>query len=451
MKPTQQPSYWLLQSQNTSPVTSPVISNDSLQKNRDADIAIIGGGFTGLSTAIHLLEKEPSLSVVLIESESIGMGASGRNAGFSMTLFGLSLELTALRFGKDNAAFAHRYMVDAVNHLESLVTKHNIDCDYERNGFLKVATYPDYVKRLEKEFQLIQSLGLKGFSWLSKNEIQKQVYSSNYHAAIFEECCAILDPVKLAFGLKKAAQNLGAKIYEHTAATAIEKKNKKYIIQTPSGRICSDQLVFATNAYSHLLKSLKYKQVPGFTRIVLTEPLGNLLNEIGWKKRQGIEDSRNLIHYYRLTHDNRLLMGGGDVGITFGDCMNHYDSSKHFHQIHEHIVEIFPALKNAKITHTWGGPVSVTLDLAPALGFLGNDRTAVYSVGCIGHGVSMSNYNGLTLSELLLNESSQRTETFFVNRFTLPWPPEPVRFALSHAIRGYMKIEDTWFERSAQV
>jgi glycine/D-amino acid oxidase-like deaminating enzyme len=140
-------------------------------------------------------------------------------------------------------------------------------------------------------------------------------------------------------------------------------------------------------------------------------------------------------------------MGGGDVGLVYDGRLHEAPREPAFQHLERFIPQIFPSLKGVTIARRWGGPVSVTIDMAPALGYLGRDRSAVYSVGCIGHGVSMTQYNGWTLAELLLERTSERTEAFFVNRWTIPWPPEPLRFGLGVAIRQAMRWEDAWHER----
>jgi len=184
-----------------------------------------------------------------------------------------------------------------------------------------------------------------------------------------------------------------------------------------------------------------------YTYIVLTEPLGDRLDTLGWAGREGLEDARNLIHCFRLTADNRLLMGGGDVILVYGRRLGRDRHAPTFDHLERFIPQLFPSLQGIPITHRWGGPVSVTLDLAPALGYVGRDRMAVYSLGCIGHGVSMTQYNGWTLAELLLERASERTQAFFVHRRTLPWPPEPLRYGLGGTIRQAMKWQDQWCER----
>ena len=218
------------------------------------------------------------------------------------------------------------------------------------------------------------------------------------------------------------------------------------VLKTPGGTVKADRVVLATNAWSHFFSPVKRKQVPAWTYIVLTEPLaGEHFREIGWQNRQGIEDARNLVHYYRLTADNRLLMGGRDVGVSFGSDMNRDEDPATFEKLKEDVRELFPVLENIQYTHAWGGPVSVPLDMAPALGYAGDNRI-VYSLGCVGHGVSLTHLNGRTIADLVLERKTDLTDVFFVNRRTLPWPPEPLRNLASRAIRGYMHLEDRIYD-----
>nr|WP_092351003.1 FAD-dependent oxidoreductase [Candidatus Chrysopegis kryptomonas] len=327
------------------------------------------------------------------------------------------------------------------------INEKKIECDYERPGFFRVATSKAYVKRIQKEINLMRSLGIEGIEWISSEEVRKEINSPLYLGAWWEPRCVLLNPAKLAWGIRKLNLELGVKIFEFSPVFEVKRANSGFTIKTEKGELTSEKILFATNAFSHLFPQLRRKQVPAFTYIVLTEPLGDeFFKEVGWRNRQGVEDARNLVHYYRLAKDNRLLMGGGDVGVGFGKNMDYDENEKIFNELKNYAKKVFPILKNVKFTHQWGGPVSVPLDMAPAIGKIGDER-AYYSLGCVGHGVSLTNLNGKLLSDLLLGRKSELTEMFFVNRRTIPWPPEPVRFALSHIIRGYMRIEDKILDR----
>lgn len=412
---------------------------ESLQGDIKTDICIIGAGFTGLSTAIHLKEKDPSLNVVVVESGVTGYGASGRNAGFSMRLFGVTMELTTLRYGKKRTKEADSYMVDAVNHLEEMIKKYEIDCDYVRDGMITVATNSSQAKHLEKEMKIAEELGIKDLKLLDQKETQSLVNSPTYMAARYDETCALLHPAKLAKGLAKVAEDLGVIIYEQTEVKDVDLKLSE--VRTNEGNIKAEKILLATNGYSSFIKKLDKKQIPLYTYITLTEPLTpEQLKQLGFEKRVGIEDARNLLHYYRLTSDNRLLLGGRDALYYYGGPLDRDRNTDLEKQLQQQIIETFPQLSGIKFTHHWGGAISASLDLVPTIGELAPNIW--FSMGCIGHGVSLTNYNGLTLAELLLGEQSKRTEFFIVNRKTTYIPPEPIRYGTVNAIRKVLKAGD---------
>jgi len=431
-------SYWM--------TTRPYAPGDPLRGDLEVDVAIVGGGFTGLSTAYHLKKAEPGLRVAVLEGEMIGFGASGRNGGFNMTLFGLTLSITAFRFSKDRAREAHHYMERAVDTTRDLIAELGIDCDYEHPGFLRVATSEKYRKRLLHEIEFAHQLGLEGIEWLDREQVREQLDSPMYLGAWWEPRCGLLNPAKLSWGWRDVIAAEGVEVYEQTPVVEVRRDQGRMALSTPEGRVLSDKVVLATNAYSHLIPQLKRKQIPVWTHIVLTEPIEkDRMAKIGWRNRQGIEDARNLVHYYRLTADDRLLMGGRDVSIRYGGAMDGDHNQEIFGGLERDVVETFPPLEGIPFTHRWGGPVSVTLDMAPAIGYLGDARV-VYSLGCIGHGVSMTHLNGRTVTDLVLERKSDLTDVFFVNRGTLPWPPEPLRNLAIRAIRGYMRWEDRRFD-----
>jgi len=431
-------SYWM--------TTRDYLPGKSLQEDIEVDVAIVGGGFTGLSSAYHIKKAEPNLRVALLESQVIGFGASGRNGGFNMTLFGLTLSITALRFGKQKAGEAHHYMERAVDYLRELITELNIDCDYEHPGFLRVATSEKYKKRILHEIKLAHELGLEGIEWLDKDQTREQVQSSMYLGAWWEPRCGILNPAKLAWGWADVIRPMGVEIYENSPVMEITRQSGKVKLDTLNGSVRADKVVMATNAWSHFFKELKRKQVPVWTHIVMTEPLKeDHFKEIGWQNRQGIEDARNLVHYYRLTADNRIVMGGRDVSLSYGTDMDNDLNPITFEELKDDVRELFPVLKDIKFTHEWGGPVSVPLDMAPAIGYAG-DKNVVYSLGTVGHGVSMTQLNGRTVADLILERQTDLTDVFFVNRRTIPWPPEPLRNLTIKAILGYMHWEDRIYD-----
>jgi glycine/D-amino acid oxidase-like deaminating enzyme len=420
-----------------------IVPTPGLAGSEKADVAIIGGGYTGLSTGYHLKQLKPDLDVRVLESDVCGYGASGRNGGFSMTLFGLTKGITAFRFNDAKARAAHRYMEQAVDYLHDVIVGNAIDCDYERSGYLLVGTSPAQVKRVEHDFSIMAKWGMGDVERWDRKRLAEEFRTDYYKIGWFEPRCGILNPAKLARGLKTLAESAGVVVHEGSPVTDFARKGSGFVIRTNTGELTCDTLVFATNAYSVMFPELKSLQRPAFTHIVMSEPLSpSVLNSIGWRSRAGVEDARDLIHYYRLTADNRIVMGGGDVSFGYGTDLDRDHNDAIFTHLKRHVTEVFPQLKGIRFTHQWGGPVSVTLDMAPVIGYLGHDRRVIFSMGCIGHGVSMTTLNGRTIAELICGVESERTDMFFVGRKTFPWPPDMISFGVSHMIRGYMKLED---------
>ena len=432
-------SYWLEQLGDITP-------NPSLEGENETDIAIIGGGYTGLSTAYHLKTYDKGVEVALLEAEICGYGASGRNGGFNMTLFGLTPTQTMKTFGVEKGREARKFMEESVDYLANFIKEREVECEYEGSGYLLVATNKAQVKRLKEEFKAAEKMDFDGVEVWDRERLREEFNTEKYLLGWFEERCGILNPAKWARELKRLAEDAGARIYEYSPVLKVDKNGRdgyKYVLKTPKGILKAKRVVFATNAYSILFLELYKLQTPAFTRIVLTEPLTDeQMESIGWRNRAGIEDARNFIHYYRLTKDNRILVGGGDVGVTYGRNMEKDLDRKNFEELKRYLLWVFPQLKGIKFTHEWGGPVSITLDMAPAIGFLDRDKTMIYALGYIGHGVSATFNIGRTLAELLLNMDTHRTKLFIIGRKVSTWPPEPLRYILSQIIRGYMRLED---------
>jgi glycine/D-amino acid oxidase-like deaminating enzyme len=314
-------SYWL--------TTRPYAPSPAVSSDQTADVAIVGGGYTGLSTAYHLKKLDPTLKVVLLEGEMVGFGASGRNGGFAMTLFGLTMQLTKLRFGREQVLQAHHYMEQAVDYVGKLVAEYNLDCEYERPGFLRAATSEKYAKRIRNEMKLAHSLGIEGVEWIDEQAVRKEVDSPLYLGAWWEPRCALVNPAQLAWEMKRICEELMVEMYENSPVAEISRAGDGFTLKVGEHEISVGKLALATNAYSDAFPQLRRKQIPVFTRIVLTEPLGDQLKRIGWANRQGIEDARNLISWGAEMWACRTVMKWSWIGTkstlsswrtTYGTC-----------------------------------------------------------------------------------------------------------------------------------
>lgn len=423
-----------------------------VSKDITIDVAIIGGGFTGLSTAREILKDEPTMDVAVLEAYQVGYGASGRNGGFNMTLFGLEPDITMLRWGQEKSIAAQDYMERAVGYVRDLVGEYEIKSDYEHNGMMRVAYSDPQLKRLEHSLEMFEKLGTRGnYEFLEKDEIQASIHSPQYKGGIFEANSGTLNPYKHVRELKRITEQFGASVYENTPVLNIERNGEKITLHTPEGKVICEKLVIAVNAWSGKIKGLpriRSRQTPVWTSQVVTEVLSDCQwEDIGWAERQSVEDNRQLIHYFRRTACGRFTMGGGQVSNPKGKEMATMETGKAWESLEKHVKWMFPQLKDIKFDYRWGGPVSVNLDMTPEIGFIGDERV-IYANGCIGHGVAITQLNGRTIADLVLEKKTELSDIWIVNRKAIPWPPSFLGDAAFYTITKALKLWDKIEERN---
>ncbi len=425
--------------------------NPALKGERRVDVAVIGGGFTGLSTARELRALDGAASVAVLEAGVVGFGSSGRNGGFSMKLFGLEPELTKLRWGPRRTIDAHHFSLKAVALVRELVETHGLDSDYRHTGMFRVSYAPGQLKRLEKTYALFQKLGVDGdMSFYDTRRMREEFHSDRYLGGIFESEAGIMNPCKHVRELKRLALDAGVEVFERSPVTRIRRNGKEFLLETPDAVLRAKKLVLATNAYSRSLRGLpkiRGRQVPAWTYQVVTERLSEeTWKSLGWEKRQAFEDNRQLIHYFRPTVDGRITMGGSDVMVP-GRSEREYDHDPRIWSQNEaHLKWLFPQLADVRFEYRWGGPVSVNVDMTPEIGFIGDPRI-IYAVGFLGHGLSLSHLVGRVIADLLAERKTELTDFWIVNRRSIPWPPEPISFLAKKAIHQFFRLWDAWEER----
>ncbi|MFZ5609331.1 MAG: NAD(P)/FAD-dependent oxidoreductase [Pseudomonadota bacterium] len=415
----------------------------------DVDVAIIGGGFTGLTVAREVMVDSPGARVAVLEARYVGFGASGRNGGFSMTLFGMEPELTRWRWGEARTRAAALYMERAVAFVRAVVSRHKLDVDYRHSGMLRVAYSARQAKRLEGTLALLENYGSRGrYHWREAPELARRFGTQRYRAAIHEPDTAILNPIKHVRALKRLAVDVGARVYEETPVTGVTRTPAGIMLSTPGGSVRCQRLVIAVNAWSRRLqgvKRLRASQVPVWTYQIVTEPIAQeRWDEIGWRDHESFEDNRQLVHYFRRTACGRITMGGGDVVAPFGDGMAHDEAPRIWRHLVRHLHWLYPQLRDIGIAFRWGGPVSANFDMTPEIGFIGDERV-IYANGCIGHGVSLTQLNGRLIADLVQDKKTELSDFWIVNRRAIPWPPEPFSFPAKQAVRGILRAID-WFE-----
>ncbi len=423
----------------------------------DVDVAIVGGGFTGLWTAYHLLCADPSLRVAVVEGEEIGFGASGRNGGFAMTLLDMSLAHLRRNHGDAAARAAHLAVAESVEMIGTTVTDEGIDCEWVHGGLMSVATNVGQMNRLRDDLEAADAMGLEGFRELSAADARAEVDSPTYLGALMEDHCAVLHPAKLARGLADAVSSRGGAVYETTHVTSIEEHGPKVRLETVGGSITAEQVVLATNAWARNLPWFSRKVVALYTYVLLTEPLTDeQWASVGWERRQGIEDKRNFVHYYRRTADGRILWGGRD-GVIHAQLPGRpgigpaFDRSRVVRaRLAETFRRTFPQLAKVRFTHHWGGPVGITAQFLPHVGTLEGGHVH-YGHGYNGHGVAPTHTVARVLTERILHRESPLEELCFVDSREPKFPPDPLLWASAELTRRTLLRQDRQMDEGREV
>jgi len=428
-------------------------SNPTLVRTESCDLCVIGGGYTGLWTAIIAKERDPSRDVVLIESREVGSAASGRNGGFMESSLTHGVANGQERFPQELPLLEDLGLKN-LNEIEAAIGRYNIDCDYERTGVIDVATSyqtDSYLAELHDDYQQLRSLGQK-VEWLNEAQMRAQVNSPTYIGGLWrKDRAAIVDPARLVWGLKAAAMSLDVRIYEDTKATSLEKDGVGALVTTPLGRVRAGKVALATNAFKPLLKRIGHYIAPVYDYCMVTEPLTRAqLAEIGWANRQGLSDIPNQFHYYRLTEDNRILWGGYDVIYYWRGKVNAELESRPetWAKLSKHFFTTFPQLEGLKFTHAWGGVIDTCSRFSVFWGQAMQGRAA-YALGYTGLGVASSRFGAEVMLDLLDGKRSIATQTDFVREKPLPFPPEPFRFVGIQATRWSLDREDRTGNRNA--
>lgn len=435
-------TYWLETSHRNPSTATP--------GGTDVDVAILGGGFTGLWTAYHLLEADPGLRVAIVEREIIGYGASGRNGGFAMTLLDMGLEQLHRNYGPDAARAAHRAVATSVDEIVTTTARHGIDCELRAGGLMVVATNRGQLERVERDLAAAEALGLEGFTRLSGEEARAEVHSPTYLGGLREEHCAVLHPAKLAHGLARLVTEMGALVFEGTDVIAIEELSGRMQIRTARGVLRANQVVLATNAWASGTEWFRHKVVPLYTYVILTEPLSEeQWDSVGWESHCGIEDKRNFVHYYRRTLDGRILWGGSDGVIHYkGRIAPRHDRNRGVRERLEGTFRrTFPQLGDVRFTHHWGGPVGITVKFMPLFGTLLSGRLH-YGLGYNGHGVAPSHTGSKILRDKVLGVDSDLTRLCFVDSDEPGFPPEPLCWISAELTRRSLLRQDAQFDQN---
>jgi glycine/D-amino acid oxidase-like deaminating enzyme len=416
-----------------------------------ADLAVVGGGYTGLWTAVLAKRRDPDLRVILVEAKQVGWAASGRNGGFCEA---------SLTHGRDNGLARWPGEIDELDRLglanldaiEASEAELGIEFEFERNGSLDVAVEPHQVEWLHEAAADAASRGDDGVRLLDEHQVRAEVDSPAYLGAVWNtRTSAILHPAKLAAELARVAEEAGVEIFERSPVRRLDRaastgagSTGAVRLVTEHGRVDATRAVLATNVFPSLLKRNRLMTVPVYDYVLMTEPLtAEQRAAIGWANRQGIGDLANQFHYSRMTRDGRILYGGYDAIYHFGgrvrERYEHRPSS--FATLASHFFTTYPQLEGLRFTHRWAGAIDTSTQFTAFTGLARDDRVA-FASGFTGLGVASTRFMAETMLDLLDGRETERTALEMVRTRPLPFPPEPAASVGINATRWSLDRAD---------
>jgi glycine/D-amino acid oxidase-like deaminating enzyme len=422
--PGLEPAWWLQE----APLDP---EQPALEGDARADVAIVGGGYTGLWTALALKQREPGLDVCVLEAERCGWGPSGRNGGFLETYWA-ALRRLANRLGGEGALAVARASEGAL----AAVRKLPDDVWLREAGMLLVSASPPQDAAVQEAIETAERLGAgEEAVQLSASDLELRIRSPQFRRGVFFRKAATVQPARLVRALRREALAAGVRVHERTRVTRI----RPGIVDAQGGRLSAPEIVVATNAWAAGWRPLARRLTPFGSYVVLTEPAPELLAEIGWTGGEAVVDGRMFLHYFRTTAEGRVLMGSGSGPIGFGGRIGERFTHDRptAARAEAGLRLLLPGLEAAKVEHAWGGPVDVSADHLPLFGSVPDARIH-YGAGYTGNGVGPSWLGGQILASLVLGADDEWARLPLVARRVAPLPPEPINFLGGCLVRAAM-------------
>lgn len=414
----------------------------------EADVAIVGGGLTGLWTAYYLKQAKPELDIAIIEREFAGFGASGRNGGWMSAKAPGQFGRYARAAGRDAARAMEREMFAAVREGVAVAQREGFGEHVERDGMIQVATNSAQLARLRAQIAALpdHGWGPDDFEVLSPAELDRRVRVADARGGYWTPHCARINPAEFTFGLAAAVERLGVRIYEGTTATQIEPR----LVRTNRGTVRAEHVVQALEGYTCSLAGQARRYLPMNSSMVVTERLSDAqMDEIGWHGAELMGDVAHSFAYIQHTADNRIAIGGRGVPYNFANGFDRQGRTADFAvgQLGARLVELFPSLAGVRLESSWSGVLGVPRDWCAGVGY---DRATglAYAGGYVGHGVTATNVAGRTLRDLILGERSELTRMPWVGRASRNWEPEPLRWIAARSLYAVYRFADRQEYRS---
>ena len=424
----------------------PMSTRPALDGDRQVDIAVVGGGFSGLWTAYYLIRADPSLRIAVLERHYCGFGASGRNGGWACGELGGTTGGTIARYAERSshgeAMRLIRAVFDAVDEIERVSATEGIDCDYAKGGTIRLARNAPQAKRQREEIDELRAQGFteEEIRLLDAAEARRYLNATDVRSGIRLGPSAALDPAKLVRGLAAVVEAAGVAIHEQTTVSELGPRR----VHTEHGTVTAEVVVRATEAYTRDLAGQRRALLPVYSLMIATEPLGEeVIDEIGLPGRPTFSDDRHMVIYGQLTADDRIAFGGRGVPYLFGsriDPRTELNEPSH-RLIHDTLVELLPPLRDARVTHRWGGVLAIPRNWLPGLTLNRSAGIGVFG-GYVGTGVACANLAGRTMAELILESETERTGLPWVGAIARTWEPEPLRWLGVRSSRRILRAAD---------
>lgn len=423
-----------------------LVPRPAMQRSEEADIAILGAGYTGLWTAYYLLRQNPRLKVVLLEKEIAGYGASGRNGGWCSPRFPLSASAMTARWGADAARRVLLSLQSAVDEIRYACERESIDANFRPAGTLTIARGDHQLPALRSSLAAYAKIGLGDrYQVLTTEQVAECIRVTGVTAGLYTPDGASLHPGRLVRGLARSIERLGGTIYEKTSVTAIHPGPTPKLI-TAAGELRARQaIVLAGEAYLSHVPGMRRSLLPVYSLISLTEPLTpEQWLAIGWERGENLSSLRNTVVYLTKTYDGRILFGSRGAPYRFGSAISD-DQDKHTEThalIQRSLIEWFPVLERIRFTHNWGGPVGMPMDWTPSVRFDPATNIA-FAGGYTGQGVATANLAGQMLTEMITGKSTALSSLPFAQRKSISWIPEPLRWLTVRYMQGaFLRIDE---------
>ena len=409
-----------------------------------ADVVIIGGGYTGLSTALALRER--GVDVVLLEQQFCGYGASGRNAGHLTPTIGKDAPTLALMFGKEKAGALMRFADRAVRCAEQTIARHGIACDYLPSANIIAGVHPRQEKALRRAAETGAKLGAQ-LTFLEGDEMRRRGLPPAFTFGVLEGCGGHLHPGKYVLGLREAALKAGVRLHEQSPVTGIE-EGPKVRVRTASGSVTAEKLVIAANAFTPVtLKRMGSRVCPVRVSLFRTAPLTpEQRASLGWPGREGIYTAHEILESYRISADGRIIGGSKVVNYVYGGGLAPAEQPASFALMESAFRDRFPMLDDVPIECWWGGWIGMTLDFLPLCGVSGRDANIHYGLAYNGHGIAQATYMGRLLADGVSGLANADAE--LLQRRGIPIPPEPLRWLLVKGLIGLFAGMDRRVDRA---